>query len=463
MASDAGFGEIMDLDAWPDDSGEGMYQNPSFTDATLHETDPSVLVDEWRHIYSEEGEDDMQDVDSSVNTFNAAAYFGDKELVQGHSMAAELRQGEKFNQKIPPTYDGQMSYFAYEKLVIESCSITTVDKDKRAPLLLHAFSHHALIHEEFIAMSSISDETVHSELTPGLTNGCHYLLEYIRKQTIKDSNSVYLMRLTQFDKLKKAHLDYKDWILRFRLSLIRVVDAWMDLFDQKDLRDMDPFVPEVFERRWKIKMAWKTFRHLEDPTDPLLARWETEKRIHFNTILGRTLDATDYNEDTYRNYRYPDSPSRNQCIDALQEWEEAMHRRAFPYTDMALAHRFILRSGMSKNELLTFQQRMQTRGISIRQYTLQIVYDVVHETFVLPMSNLDDPRYQPMGGSRGRGRREGGTFHVMKECYMKSSRFPGTYVCGYWCEEQETLDHGFLEHDPDDQGNYAFQVWNCAE
>ena len=98
-------------------------------------------------------------------------------------------------------------------------------------MLLHGFTNHALIHKEVISTARLTNDTIYSDLTPGLTTGCHYLLDYIRRQTIKDSNSVYLMRLTQFDKLKKAHLDYKDWILKYRLSLIRVKDAWMDLMD----------------------------------------------------------------------------------------------------------------------------------------------------------------------------------------------------------------------------------------
>ena len=101
-------------------------------------------------------------------------------------------------------------------------------------------------------------------------------------------------------------------------------------------------------------------------------------------------------------------------------------------------------------------------GYSIRQYSLQTVNEVVHETFVLPMSNLDDPRYQPMGGSR-RGKHSSGTFHVMSVGSMESSLRPGTYVHGYWCEEQETLDHGFLEFDPDNQGNRTCQVWNDCD
>ena len=109
MASDAGFNE-MDFDAWPDmDSGEGMYPDLDFIDATTLDTDPSVLADEWQEDPGEES--DYDEETSLYSTFNAPAWFDDKELVQGHSMAAELRHGEKFNQKIPPTYDGQMSFF----------------------------------------------------------------------------------------------------------------------------------------------------------------------------------------------------------------------------------------------------------------------------------------------------------------------------------------------------------------
>ena len=113
MACDA---EFEDSSNWLGFEASDMlsYDDP-YADATTLETDPSVQDDGYAD-YEQEYDDDFDDTHSS---FNAAAYFGDPELTQGHSLAAELRPGEKFNQKIPPTYDGQMSYFAYEKLVVE--------------------------------------------------------------------------------------------------------------------------------------------------------------------------------------------------------------------------------------------------------------------------------------------------------------------------------------------------------
>ena len=75
-----------------------------------------------------------------------------------------------------------------------------------------------------------------------------------------------------------------------------------------------------------------------------------------------------------------------------------MHTRAFPYTDLALVHWFVLRTGLSRTELLTCTQRMMSRGITVNQYNLAMCFEVIHECFVLPLSNLDYSGYQPMGG-----------------------------------------------------------------
>ena len=143
MAREAGFIEVDD-GTWPTmDNGEDMCYEPQFieADATTIETDFSV-VDAWQQNPDEsEYGDILSDIPDS--SFNVAAYFGDTELVQGHSLAAELRPGEEFDHKIPPTYDGQMSFYAYEKPVHEWGSIATVAEKKRTPLLLHGFAHHA--------------------------------------------------------------------------------------------------------------------------------------------------------------------------------------------------------------------------------------------------------------------------------------------------------------------------------
>ena len=54
-------------------------------------------------------DEEMQD-DYPRAAVDAATYFQDSEVVVGHSMPTELTPGEKFNQKIPPVYDGEMPF-----------------------------------------------------------------------------------------------------------------------------------------------------------------------------------------------------------------------------------------------------------------------------------------------------------------------------------------------------------------
>ena len=41
-------------------------------------------------------------------------------------------------------------------------------------------------------------------------------------------------------------------------------------------------------------------------------------------------------------------------------------------------------------------------------------FEVIHESFVVPFSNLDDPRYQPTGGSRRSNIHKEGYFTVIE-------------------------------------------------
>ena len=115
MASDAGYNEN-DFNVWPEVHQSGMYPELDFIDsATDLNTDFSVgalaneIMDE--HLGSEIESAEDEDSAFASSTIDAAAWFGDNELVQGHTFGSELRPGEKFNQKIPPSYDGEISFF----------------------------------------------------------------------------------------------------------------------------------------------------------------------------------------------------------------------------------------------------------------------------------------------------------------------------------------------------------------
>ena len=111
---------------------ESEHENESSNDS-FSEDDQSVVTD-YRHQSNRE----------------VASYFMDPHLSQVHTLATELRDGEKFNQKIPPSFDGGGAYFSYERNVYEWCSITTCETKHRGLMLKHNMKGHALLWREFL-------------------------------------------------------------------------------------------------------------------------------------------------------------------------------------------------------------------------------------------------------------------------------------------------------------------------
>ena len=106
---------------------------------------------------------------------------------------------------------------------------------------------------------------------------------------------------------------------------------------------------------------------------------------------------------------------------------------------------------------MTFTHEMEAEGIAVRQYTLQTCFEVIHESFVLPFSNLDDPRYQPTGGPRRGGIHKEGFFIVIEgPAFMDIA--PRVEAEGWWCEERDSGDHFFLRRELDEHGYAVFLI-----
>ena len=76
---------------------------------------------------------DLEDICNNPDTF----YGGSDRLQPGQIMSP----------KIPPRFDGHMSFFTYEELVTDWLDITTLDNDKQGPALKAQLAGDALIHK----------------------------------------------------------------------------------------------------------------------------------------------------------------------------------------------------------------------------------------------------------------------------------------------------------------------------
>ena len=84
--------------------------------------------------------------------------------------------------KIPPSYDGRMSWFAYEEAVDDWCDITELPADKRGPALRNRLDGEAAIYKTLLDREELRDPD----------NGVTYFKATLRPYFVKGSQSVFM-------------------------------------------------------------------------------------------------------------------------------------------------------------------------------------------------------------------------------------------------------------------------------
>ena len=81
---------------------------------------------------------------------------GSESYATNHRHLNELHRLSAFQQvttKVPPSYDGRGSWFAYEDAIDDWCDITELDNDKRGPALRNRLEGEAAIHKRLLIES----------------------------------------------------------------------------------------------------------------------------------------------------------------------------------------------------------------------------------------------------------------------------------------------------------------------
>ena len=133
--------------------------------------------------------------------------------------------------KVPPSYDGRSSWFAYEDAIDDWCDITELDGDKRGPALRNRLEGEAAIHKRLLDRDRLKDPN----------NGVKYFKSFLRPLFVKGAANVFLYRFQQFMNLHRGNGDMLRWITRFQLSVQRMQEAWNDTY----LPITDPMNAEV--------------------------------------------------------------------------------------------------------------------------------------------------------------------------------------------------------------------------
>ena len=148
---------------------------------------------------------------------------GSESYATNHRSLQELHRLSAFQQvttKVPPSYDGRGSWFAYEDAIDDWCDITELDNDKRGPALRNRLEGEAAIHKRLLDRERLKDPN----------NGVKYFKSFLRPLFVKGAANVFLYHFQQFMNLHRGNGDMLRWITRFQLSIQRMQEAWNDTY-----------------------------------------------------------------------------------------------------------------------------------------------------------------------------------------------------------------------------------------
>eukprot|EP00439_Symbiodinium_sp_Y106_P072348 s830_g13.t1 len=112
---------------------------------------------------------------------------GNESYSTNHRHLEELYRLSAFQQvttKIPPSYDGRGSWFAYEDAIDDWCDITELDNIKRRPALRNRLEGETAIHKRLLDREYLKDPN----------NGVKYFKSFLRSLFVKDAANGILYR-----------------------------------------------------------------------------------------------------------------------------------------------------------------------------------------------------------------------------------------------------------------------------
>ena len=154
--------------------------------------------------------------------FDETAYYGNQAGYNPNNMFQQPTT------KIPPMFDGRMSWFQYEEAIDDWCDITELDADKRAPALRNRLEGEAAVYKPLLDRTRLRDPI----------NGVKYFKTQLRPHFVKGSQSVFLWRFFQLFKAHRGQQDLLRWIGRFSVLRKRLAEAWNDLIDPVEIDDI---------------------------------------------------------------------------------------------------------------------------------------------------------------------------------------------------------------------------------
>ena len=252
---------------------------------------------------------------------------------------AQPSAGVKMTPKIPPSFDGQSSWFEFEDLIDDWVNITTLSAEKLGPSLKNALTGNAEYYKRMLDNEQLRHER----------NGITYFKETLRPYFVKGANHVFLWRFTQLFRTWRGNGEFVSWIARFEVASKKVMEAFMGLLDLSTVPQPDDFnFTDILSQQ-----QYMLLQQIQDPTE----RRETAERI------------------------------RSEHIDALKQ----AHRDTFPLSDNLMSLIFLVQSDLNEQQRERFVASMALRQINMNNYTYLGVKGLFLDLFCGTATGTADP------------------------------------------------------------------------
>ena len=246
--------------------------------------------------------------------------------------------GIRMAPKVPPTFDGQSSWFEFEDLIDDWMGITTLTPERLGPSLKNALVGAAEFYKNMLNNADLR----HPE------NGVRHFKDTLRPYFVKGVNHVFLWRFLQLFRCYRSNQEFVLWIGRFEVTSRRVLTAWMDLFHHD--------IPEVTTIEFFNLLTPALRQEVNDLQDPE----DQRQRL------------TELREAQINNLRNG-------------------HRGQFPLTDNLMSLVFLVQADLNENQRERFVTSMSLRQIDMAQYTYLQVKQLFMELFCTTRTGIADP------------------------------------------------------------------------
>ena len=357
--------------------------------------------------YPEQGSDD-----DDYNRHSALAGIG--------KPVAERQEIAKMTKKVPPYFDGRMSWFSFEDMLQDWIEMTDEKPEK----------HGILVKQRLIGDAEHFRALLDNEKLKDPENGVKYLKDIIRPNYVKGSQQLFLWRFLQLIGMRRPKgVELLLWIPRVQVKKKRALAAWMDCYvgihSKTSMRYRSWVARENSSQG--TASAGADDDEYEDAEEGRGAR-ETPAAPAAKASASRPSRSGD-DEPTGPT---PLDPEEDSTLEMYNDFLREKHKAKFPLSDNMISLLFIVSSELNETQRERLIGTLTLKELNIEQYTTTIVEGVFRELFASARTGFADPFVLDK-------RRQ------MKRSYIILDQGDWEGSLGYWVQDEESLEEGFYD------------------